>query len=123
MLPRLRVDCASKSGAQRRRSECLVPGIWGVDPTKELNPTNWNKTAVHMHDNPTRQNTYSDVGQIIDGGVPDLATNCEKPIVWRECDRANVVRVLDEAKLGVCRRVQKCDGTPCGVCDEFPMLW
>ena len=82
MFPRLRVDCASKSGAQRRRSECLVPGMCGVDLTKELNPTDRSKTAVHMHDNPTRQDTYSDVGQTTDGDVPVLSTNCEKPVIW-----------------------------------------
>ena len=39
MLPRrLRVERASKSGAQRRRSGCLVPGMWGVDGTRGLNP-------------------------------------------------------------------------------------
>jgi hypothetical protein len=45
MIPYIRSrvdrDCASKRGAQRRRSKFLVPrlGMWGVDVTKGLNRT------------------------------------------------------------------------------------
>jgi hypothetical protein len=37
MLARLRVDCAAQNGAQCRRCECPVPGMWGVYETKGLN--------------------------------------------------------------------------------------
>ena len=84
MLARLRVDRASKNGAQRRRSEFLVPGVWGVDETKGLNPMedDRSKKVVHTDYNPTRQDTYSDAGEIIYGDIPVLSTNCEKPVVW-----------------------------------------
>ena len=84
MLPRLRVHRASKSGAQRRRSECLVPGVWGVDVTKGSNPTesDRSKKVVHMDHNPTRGGTYGDAVQSMNGDFPALTTNCEKPVVW-----------------------------------------
>ena len=55
MVLRLRVDCASKNGAQRRRSECLVPGTWGLDETKGLNPMEeyGRRKVVHIFHNPT----------------------------------------------------------------------
>ena len=84
MLARLRVDCASKSGGQRRQSGCLVPGMWGVDDIKGSNAmeNDRRKKVIRVHHNPMRQQTYNDGGQTINGDFPATSTNCEKPIIW-----------------------------------------
>ena len=35
-----------------------------------------------MYHNPTKQDTYSDVAQIIDGDFTVPSINCEKAVVW-----------------------------------------
>jgi hypothetical protein len=69
---------------QRRRSEYLGPGTWGVDETNVLYciENDRSKKAVHMHDNPTRQDTHSDAGQTMNGNFPVLSTDCEKVVIW-----------------------------------------
>jgi hypothetical protein len=87
LLPRLPVDRASKNGMQRRRSECLVPGMWGVDETKGLNPMEdeRSKKVFHKH-HPTGQDTYSDAGQTINDDFPVLSTNCGKAVAQWDCN-------------------------------------
>jgi hypothetical protein len=80
LLPRLLVDRASKNGMQRRRSECLVPGMWGVDETKGLNPTEDERSKKVFHD------TYSDAGQAINDDFPVLSTNCGEAVAQWDCN-------------------------------------
>ena len=51
---------------------------------------------------PTRQDTHIDTRNTFDADFPVFATNGNKMVVWRECDGARVLRVLDESELGVC---------------------
>ena len=58
--------------------------------------------------NPTIHDTYSrigsrrDVPEIFDGDFTAFSTNCEKPVIRRECNRTYELSVLDETDLGVC---------------------
>ena len=55
--------------------------MWGMDEARGLNAKNdRSKKVVRMHHNPTKQDTYSDAGQTINGDFPTLFTDCEKAV-------------------------------------------
>ena len=72
---------------------------------------------------PTGQDTHNGMRNTFDGDFPVFSTNGDEMVVWRECDGAYVLRVLDEVEQGVGQRVQKGNSIVYRVCDECLVLW